>query len=124
MPEVKVRSALHRRGLRYRKDFPVRVGEVLVRPDIVFTRAKVAVFIDGCFWHGCPEHQHVPKRNQAYWIPKLEANVSRDRRVDAALVVGGWIGLRVWEHEDVERVADRIEELVRRSNGTPWQCSS
>jgi len=75
--------------LRFRKDHLIQVGGVRVRPDIVFSRWKVAVFVDGCFWHRCPEHFHEPKRNLEYWVPKLAANVARDRRVDAALTAGG-----------------------------------
>jgi DNA mismatch endonuclease (patch repair protein) len=86
---------------------------VAVRPDIVFTRRRVAVFVDGCFWHCCPEHQHVPNRNRAYWVPKLAANGNRDRRVDEALIAAGWIVIRVWEHEAAVGAADRVEDLVR-----------
>jgi DNA mismatch endonuclease, patch repair protein len=107
-PEVRLRSRLHRHGLRFRKDRVVRLGDVRVRPDIVFSRWRVAVFVDGCFWHGCPEHQHVPRRNRDYWVPKLEANVDRDRRVDGALTQGGWEVVRIWEHEDVEVAAERV----------------
>lgn len=113
-PEVQVRSALHGRGLRFRKDHLVRSDGLRVRPDVVFTRWKVAVFIDGCFWHCCPEHHHTPKRNLDYWVPKLQANVARDLRVDAALVEAGWVVVRVWEHEDVDTAADRIALAVRK----------
>ncbi|MGI8710752.1 MAG: very short patch repair endonuclease [Acidimicrobiales bacterium] len=112
-PEIRIRSNLHRRGLRYRKDLLLRPGEVRVRPDVVFTRMRIAVFVDGCFWHGCPDHQHIPKRNRAYWVPKLRANVDRDRRVDAALVADGWAAIRIWEHEDPDHAADQIEAAVR-----------
>lgn len=111
-PEVRVRSALHRRGLRFRKDLLIRAGAIRVHPDVVFTRWRVAVFIDGCFWHGCPEHQHIPKTNREYWVPKLQANVERDRRVDRALVDAGWEVIRVWEHVDVEDAADEIVATV------------
>lgn len=110
--EVALRSELHRRGRRFRKDHLLRLGDVRVRPDIVFTRWRTAVFVDGCFWHSCPDHLHVPKTNQQYWVPKLEANVARDRRVDAALTDAGWRVLRVWEHEDVASAADRIEGVL------------
>lgn len=113
-PEIRLRSALHRRGLRFRKDFLIRVGEVRVRPDVVFTKLKVAVFVDGCFWHSCPEHGSIPSRNREYWIPKLAANVVRDRKVDAALAGSGWFVERVWEHEKPGDAADRIEEVVSR----------
>lgn len=113
-PERRIRSALHARGLRFRKDFLLRCEAVKVRPDIVFTRARVVVFVDGCFWHGCPEHQQVPKRNRDYWVPKFRKNAERDRRVDAALTSEGWHVIRTWEHEAAQEAADRIEAAVRR----------
>lgn len=112
-PEVRLRSMLHRRGLRFRKDHLVRVGTIRVRPDVVFTRAKVAVFVDGCFWHGCPEHQVVPRSNPDYWVPKLRRNVERDREVDCALRDEGWTVVRVWEHEDPKEAAASIEARLR-----------
>lgn len=111
-PELRLRSALHRRGFRFRKDFLLRVGDTRVRPDLVFTRWRVAVFVDGCFWHGCPEHQHVPKRNRDYWVPKLAANVERDRRVDAALGSEDWQVVRIWEHTDLESAVASVEAAV------------
>lgn len=111
-PEVHLRSALHRRGLRFRKDHLLRVGEVRVRPDIVFTRSRVAVFVDGCFWHGCSDHQRVPKTNRDYWVPKLAANVERDGRVDAALVDHGWAVLRIWEHIGLVEAVDAVETVL------------
>jgi DNA mismatch endonuclease (patch repair protein) len=115
-PEVRLRSELHRRGLRFRKDLLVRTTHAKTRVDICFTRVRVAVFVDGCFWHGCPDHQHVPKRNTGYWAPKLAANVDRDRRVDRAFRADGWWVLRVWEHEDPRSAAERIESIVRGSS--------
>lgn len=112
-PEVRLRSTLQRRGLRFRKHYLLRCGGVRVRPDIVFTRVKLAVFVDGCFWHGCPEHQRVPMRNPEYWVPKLRSNIDRDGRVDAALTLDGWRVLRVWEHVDIGGAADLVEEGVR-----------
>lgn len=111
--EVRLRSALHTRGLRFRKDLLVRAGKVRVHPDIVFTRAKVAVFLDGCFWHACPEHGTAPKSNVAYWQPKLKANTERDQRVNEALAADGWSVRRVWEHEDPALVAVEMEPIVR-----------
>jgi DNA mismatch endonuclease (patch repair protein) len=111
-PELAVRSELHRRGLRFRKDLPLRVPGRVVRPDVVFTRARLAVFVDGCFWHRCPEHGNVPRANGGYWQPKLERNVARDRAVDAALGEAGWRVLRVWEHESPAVVADRVLALL------------
>jgi len=111
-PEVRLRSELHRRGLRFRKDFLIRVGEIRVKPDIVFTRRKLAVFVDGCYWHSCPEHGTVPHRNRLYWLPKLEVNVERDRRADAALSGAGWTVLRIWEHEAVEEAVAAVTSLL------------
>lgn len=107
-PEVAMRSALHRAGMRFRKDLLVRAGDVRVRPDVVFTKRKVAVFMDGCFWHGCPDHLTMPKSNRGYWVPKLEANVARDHRVNAALGDAGWAVVRAWEHEPVGSVVQRV----------------
>ena len=111
-PELAVRSLLHGMGLRYRLGLRLSVGDVRVRPDITFTRRRVAVFVDGCFWHGCPEHQRKPRSNVDYWKPKLDANVARDRRVDAALLAAGWRVVRVWEHEDPADAAARIHAIV------------
>ena len=84
------------------------------RADIVFGPAKVAVFVDGCFWHSCPEHATIPKNNREWWIEKLEANVRRDRDTDRELEEAGWAVVRVWEHEDATPAAQRIEFEVRR----------
>lgn len=111
-PEGRLRSDLHRRGLRFRKDLLVRAGGVKVHPDVVFTKARVAVFVDGCFWHGCPEHQVVPKSNRDYWVPKLRRNVERDRAAEDALAAEGWTVVRVWEHEDGASAGRRIKDLV------------
>jgi DNA mismatch endonuclease (patch repair protein) len=113
-PELAIRSALHARGLRFRVDHRLRLTEIAVRPDIVFTRRRIAIFIDGCFWHSCPQHGTSPKRNVSYWHPKLRRNVERDRRVDRALADSGWQALRYWEHEDVASVVDRIELVISR----------
>lgn len=102
-PEIALRRALHSRGMRFRKDHPIRTTERLVRPDVVFTRARVAVFIDGCFWHCCPVHGNVPRANTEYWVPKLARNAARDRDVNAALVAAGWTVVRGWEHEQPKR---------------------
>lgn len=111
-PELALRSALHARGLRYRKDLRLDLS-VRVRPDIVFTRARVAVFVDGCFWHACPDHATRPASNAGFWTTKLARNVQRDREQDAALTDAGWTVVRAWEHEDPLRVADKVEGLVR-----------
>lgn len=101
-PEVKLRSALHRLGYRFRKDYVVRIDGKVIRPDIAFTRHKLAIFVDGCFWHRCPEHGRPPSVNSEYWSPKLRGNVDRDRRQTAALESAGWRVLRCWEHQPVE----------------------
>lgn len=113
-PERAVRSLLHARGLRYRVDLPIRLaGHRPIRPDIVFTRQRVAVFIDGCFWHGCPEHgQRTGIRNGAYWSPKIAGNAERDQRHTAALEAAGWTVLRFWEHEPPEVVAEKVSEQL------------
>jgi DNA mismatch endonuclease (patch repair protein) len=107
-PEVALRSALHRIGLRFRKDYRIDLDGMRVRPDIVFTRTKVAVFVDGCFWHCCPEHGTQPSRNADYWAPKLRRNVERDRAQDAALEAAGWCVVRVWEHEAEGAAVERV----------------
>lgn len=112
-PEIALRSELWRRGFRFRVDVPV-LGR-RKRVDVVFTRQRVAVFIDGCFWHQCPIHGSVPKSNRDWWLAKLAANVRRDRAADDELVNAGWTVVRVWEHEDVDRAADRV---VRALHGT------
>jgi len=117
-PERAVRSLLHRAGLRFFVDRPVRLADRVVRPDIVFPRARVAVFIDGCFWHACPQHGTRPRRNAGYWDPKLRRNVQRDREVDAALAAAGWLPVRHWEHESPDAVAADVEAIVsRRATG-------
>jgi DNA mismatch endonuclease (patch repair protein) len=97
-PELALRAALHALGYRYRKDFRLDLPLRRVRPDVAFTRRKVAVFVDGCFWHACPEHGSKPKSNEWYWSPKLARNVERDRAADEALVQAGWTVVRLWEH--------------------------
>jgi DNA mismatch endonuclease (patch repair protein) len=110
-PELALRRELHRRGLRFRVDFAPLAG-VRCRADIVFTRSRVAVFVDGCFWHSCPEHGILPKANGEWWREKLEGNVSRDRRNDRALLDAGWHVIRVWEHDSVQAAADVVCETL------------
>jgi len=111
-PELALRRALHRRGLRYRvhrRPLP----DLARRADIVFTRAKVAVFVDGCFWHGCPEHGRRERRTNAwYWPSKIAANKDRDRDTDRRLVAAGWTPVRVWEHELSDAAADRVAAAI------------
>lgn len=113
MLELRVRRALHQDGLRYRVDFAPLVG-LRSRADIVFTKKRVAVYLDGCFWHGCPEHCRAPSVHPDYWLPKLERNRVRDRESTAKLEGAGWIVLRFWEHEEVERVVAAIRAAIGR----------
>jgi DNA mismatch endonuclease (patch repair protein) len=108
-----VRRALHRRGLRYRVDARPDKS-VRRRADIVFTRARVAVFVDGCYWHGCPEHCRLSGMNLDWWQAKIDGNRSRDLETDALLEASGWTVVRVWAHDSPVRVADLVERLVRR----------
>ena len=114
-PEVALRSALHARGHRFRKDLRLDLGATKVRPDIVFTRRRVAVFVDGCFWHVCPWHGRQPTTNEWYWSPKLQRNVDRDRRANEALTAAGWTVVRVWEHEAVRDAVAAIEHVFEGS---------
>lgn len=110
-PEVAVRSAVHALGLRFRKHVAPVAG-LRCRADLVFSRQRVAVFVDGCFWHGCPDHGVSPATNSSYWQAKLGGNVDRDRRNDAVLDEAGWTVVRVWEHEDPQAAARRIVSAV------------
>jgi DNA mismatch endonuclease, patch repair protein len=110
-PEMALRRELHRLGLRYRVDCQVMPG-VRRRADIVFTRARIAVFVDGCFWHGCPQHATKPKANAEWWAEKLSTTVARDRDTDARLQTHGWKVLRFWEHEDMRTAAMTIHAVV------------
>ncbi|PKW14110.1 T/G mismatch-specific endonuclease [Saccharopolyspora spinosa] len=123
-PEVALRSELHRQGYRYRKDHRLDLPTgVRVRPDIVFTRRKVAVFVDGCFWHVCPEHGRQPTRNEWYWSPKLRRNVERDRRADQALANAGWQVVRIWEHEILTDAVARVRAVIEHVvDSTPGSC--
>ena len=111
-PERAIRSALHARGLRYQLHRRA-VRDVRSEADLLFPKERVAVYVDGCFWHSCPQHRVLPKANAAWWKSKLQANVDRDRRVDAALAGHGWTVVRIWEHEPPESAADVIEAAVR-----------
>jgi DNA mismatch endonuclease (patch repair protein) len=117
--ETRLRRELWAAGLRYRlhrRPLPSLRREA----DVVFTRARVAVMVDGCYWHGCPEHGTWPKTNAEYWRAKIEGNQRRDRETDQALRDAGWLPLRVWEHEDPEEAARAIAQVVeaRRRGGT------
>lgn len=107
-PELALRSVLHKKGLRYRLQVPVP-GLPRRSIDICFPRAKVAVFVDGCFWHGCPEHARRPKSNSAWWESKIQKNRRRDQETSAALKRDGWQVLRFWSHEDPWTAAHAVE---------------
>lgn len=111
-PEMAVRRLLHAAGLRYRVAWPVP-GQRRRTIDIAFTRRRLAVYIDGCFWHGCPLHGTSPKANASWWAEKIAANRARDADVTAQLQSLGWTVLRFWEHEDPAAVAAAIADAVR-----------
>lgn len=115
-PELQLRRTLHAAGFRYRKDFPIRIEGKLIRPDLVFRGPQVAVFVDGCFWHCCPEHGGLPTTNLAFWAPKLGANVERDRLQDRMLTDAGWLVVRVWEHEPVSAAALTVQTALAARN--------
>ena len=119
-PELLIRRALHASGLRYRVDYAPLASDRRRRADIVFTRAKVAVFVDGCFWHGCPTHFVMPKSNVDYWAPKIQRNMARDAETTHRLEDGGWTVLRFWEHEDpaiaAVRIMDKVASAGQRRN--------
>lgn len=111
-PELLLRSELHRRGLRFRVQRSLEFDRRR-RADLVFVSALVVVFVDGCFWHSCPEHATMPKANREFWELKLRRNVERDRDTDRRLGEAGWTVIRIWEHEPVAAAADRVEARVR-----------
>ena len=116
-PEILIRRELHRLGLRYRVDHPLPIPRR--RADVVFPRERVAVFVDGCFWHHCPEHGTTPANNREWWRAKLEANVARDQATDAQLESQDWLAIRVWEHEDPRVAAARIRTALSGRRGRP-----
>ena len=111
-PELELRSAVHALGLRYRVAAKPLAG-LRRTADLVFPKARVAVFLDGCFWHGCPEHHTVATANAKFWADKVEGNRTRDRDTDSRLLDAGWVSVRVWEHEDPAEAARRVELAVR-----------
>ncbi|MFP3714509.1 very short patch repair endonuclease [Puerhibacterium sp. TATVAM-FAB25] len=110
-PELAIRRQLHARGLRYRVAYPVP-GQRRRTIDIAFTRKRIAVFVDGCFWHGCPEHGTRPRANSDWWTRKLTANQVRDRDTDRVLSAMGWKVLRLWEHESPAAAAEKVVAAV------------
>ena len=116
--ERRLRTALHAWGLRFRLHQKLLAGSRRTA-DIVLPASRVVVFVDGCFWHGCPVHGSTPKNNAAWWGAKLDANRARDRDTDARLKELGWKVVRVWEHEHPDRAAERIARLVRACSQRP-----
>ncbi len=112
-PETAVRSELHRRGHRFLKNVRPE-PDIACRVDIVFRRPRLAVFVDGCFWHGSPDHGTQPRTNTSYWAPKIARNIERDKENDQLLVTRGWHVLRIWEHESTSDAADRVEAALNR----------
>lgn len=110
--ELSVRRALHKHGFRYRVDF-APLPSVRSRADIVFRGSKLAIYLDGCFWHGCPIHGSIPKTNQSYWAPKLSRNRARDSFVNLSLRAEGWTVMRFWEHQSAMEIVDNIEAWLR-----------
>jgi DNA mismatch endonuclease, patch repair protein len=116
-PELALRRELHRRGLRYRVDAPVIPG-LRRRADLVFTRARVTVFVDGCFWHGCPQHATTAKSNTAFWAAKIAANQARDADTTRRLRDAGWTVVRIWEHETAAAAANHVQAVLRGTDAT------
>jgi DNA mismatch endonuclease (patch repair protein) len=114
--ELAFRRILHRRGLRYRVHRRPLPG-LRRTADLIFASARVAVYVDGCFWHGCPEHYMEPLSNSEYWVPKIEGNRRRDADTDERLRQAGWLPFRVWEHEQLEDAADRLVSLLASRAG-------
>ena len=114
-PELALRSALHHAGLRFRKHLRPVPG-LRCEPDVVFTRAHLAIFLDGCWWHSCPQHGQVPKTHQEFWAPKLAKTRERDKKNTAALTKAGWTVLRIWEHESIESAVDLIQDQLQTMN--------
>nr|WP_228868618.1 very short patch repair endonuclease [Streptomyces halstedii] len=114
-PELRLRSLLHKQGLRYRvaaRPLP----ELRRTADVLFSKPKVAVFVDGCYWHGCPEHLRESHKNAEFWRTKIEGNRARDAETDRLLGEAGWTVVRVWEHEDPVDACARIEGIVRQTS--------
>lgn len=111
-PEVETRRLLHRRGLRFRKSYAIKLEKTGSVVDIAFPRLRLAVYIDGCYWHLCPEHGHIPNRNAGYWSSKLKGNVERDREIDKLLTESGWEVMRFWSHVSPEQIAAEVANRV------------
>ena len=122
-PEKALRSAVHRLGLRYK--VAVRpIPEIRRTADLVFFRQKVAVFLDGCYWHGCPTHYIPSHSNVSYWSERIDANKRRDIETNLLLIEAGWFVIRVWEHDDIRVAAAAIEAAVRQARRASFDSGS
>ncbi|MDN2495880.1 very short patch repair endonuclease [Nocardia nova] len=121
-PELALRECLWARGLRYRVDARP-VPQLRRRADIVFVGPRVAVFVDGCYWHGCPEHHRPARKNAKFWESKIAGNRARDAETDDRLSEAGWAVIRIWEHEDPAVAATRVEDAVLQRRSRP-SCAS
>lgn len=117
-PELSLRSLLHQRGLRYRVDTRP-IAEVRRRADLIFPGNRVAIFVDGCFWHGCPDHYRPATKNREFWQEKINGNRARDTETNEMLAAAGWTVIRVWEHDDLAQAAIEIEHTVRHGQHSP-----
>ena len=118
LPEVALRKELHALGYRFRVDAPIP-GLPRRRCDLMFSRRKLAVFVDGCFWHRCPVHSTAPANNADWWAVKLDRNVTRDRETDTHLTTIGWSVLRIWEHLPTELAVEMVEQTIRKIDERP-----
>jgi DNA mismatch endonuclease (patch repair protein) len=117
-PELRLRKALHRLGYRYRVNARP-VESIRCKADIVFSRRRVCVFVDGCFWHGCPDHFEIPRVNSAWWSEKVEDNRARDRTKTGMLESEGWTVVRLWEHEVTTDLKGCVEKFRRHFDRKP-----
>jgi DNA mismatch endonuclease (patch repair protein) len=113
-PELLLRSALHAAGKRYRVHYPIP-GSPRRSIDIAFLRRRLAVFVDGCFWHGCPVHGHQARVNQDWWARKISRNRERDCETNQMLVDAGWTVLRIWEHEDLDTALSMVDDALTKT---------
>jgi DNA mismatch endonuclease, patch repair protein len=124
-PEMALRRSLHGMGVRFRVGHKIELpGRRAVKPDLAWRRRRLAIFVDGCFWHACPAHGRPPKSNVDYWEPKLARNRERDYEQTAALVSLGWVVLRFWEHEDMEACALVVRDTLRGPDFRPVASSA
>lgn len=123
-PEIRLRRLLHAAGLRFRVDYAPDRARLRRRADIVFTRLRIAVFVDGCFWHGCPQHFVAPVANADYWKSKIDRNRARDRETTSQLTEAGWLVLRFWEHQDPTDAVETVIIAVRERQRTGTEATS